>query len=189
MGTVQIELRKLSSERHTLRARLRREADRLHELESALGAEKELRRHAADEHQATLAGLRTRLSELETAKHAEITRLCAELEQARAAATRAETARAAAEARARAAEAAVVVVAVADPRASVKLAHGLRRIRGIGPAYQRLLEQLGVTRVQQVAAWSEHDLAGFAEKLKIRADRIIKDDWVGQAKRLDPDPE
>jgi predicted flap endonuclease-1-like 5' DNA nuclease len=46
-----------------------------------------------------------------------------------------------------------------------------------------------VTRVQQVAAWSEHDLASFAEKLKIRADRIIKDDWVGQAKRLEPDPE
>jgi predicted flap endonuclease-1-like 5' DNA nuclease len=76
-----------------------------------------------------------------------------------------------------------------EPRASARLPQGLRRIRGIGPAYQRLLEQLGVTRVQQVAAWSDHDLASFAEKLKIRADRIIKDDWVGQAKRLEPDPE
>jgi predicted flap endonuclease-1-like 5' DNA nuclease len=190
LGTVQLELRKLSSERHTLRARLRREADRLNELESALGAEKELRRHAADEHQAALAGLRTRLSELEAVKDAEIGRLSAELEQARAAVTRAEAARAAAEARASAAsEAAAVVVAAVEPRASARLPQGLRRIRGIGPAYQRLLEQLGVTRVQQVAAWSDHDLASFAEKLKIRADRIIKDDWVGQAKRLEPDPE
>jgi large subunit ribosomal protein L21 len=190
LGTAQIELRKLGSERHTLRARLRREADRLTELESALRAEKELRRHAADEHQAALAGLRTRLGELEATKDAEIARLCAELEQTRAAAARAEAARIAAEARASAAsEAAAVPVCAADTRASAKLVQGLRRIRGIGPAYQRMLEQLGVTRVQQVAAWTEHELASFAEKLKIRADRIVKDDWVGQAKRLDPDPE
>jgi predicted flap endonuclease-1-like 5' DNA nuclease len=66
---------------------------------------------------------------------------------------------------------------------------GLRRIRGIGPAYQRSLEQLGVTRAQQLAAWSDDDVTAFAEKLKIRAERIIKDDWIGQARALPPDPE
>jgi predicted flap endonuclease-1-like 5' DNA nuclease len=191
LGTAQIELRKLGSERHTLRARLRREADRRTELESALRAEKELRRQATDEHHATSAGLRARLAELEAAKEAEIAALRAELEHARAELARADVARAAAEARANAAaEAATVPIQVAaTPRASAKLAQGLRRIRGIGPAYQRVLEQLGVTSVEQVAAWSEHDITSFAEKLKIRPDRIIKDDWVGQAKRLGPEPE
>jgi predicted flap endonuclease-1-like 5' DNA nuclease len=52
-----------------------------------------------------------------------------------------------------------------------------------------LLEQLGVTSVQQVATWTDSDIASFAEKLKIRPERISKDDWVGQAQRLEPDPE
>jgi predicted flap endonuclease-1-like 5' DNA nuclease len=185
LGTTQIELRKLASERHTLRARLRRDADRRSELESALGAEKELRRQASDEHHAALAGLRTRITEIEAAKDAEIARLNGELQRARA-----EAERAVAEAQAaRDAAAAAVNVAAVSGRTSAKTPQGLRRIRGIGPAYQRVLEQLGVTRVQQVAAWQAHDVAAFAEKLKMRADRIIKDDWVGQAKLLEPDPE
>ena len=65
----------------------------------------------------------------------------------------------------------------------------MRRIRGIGPAYQRVLEQAGVTRVQQIASWTAADLASFADRLKIRPERISKDDWIGQAKALEPDPE
>ncbi len=76
----------------------------------------------------------------------------------------------------------------AAPARAAKVVQGLRRIRGIGPAYQRVLEQLGITRVEQVAAWTEADVASYADKLKIRADRITKDDWVGQAKALEPDP-
>jgi large subunit ribosomal protein L21 len=183
LGATQIELRKLGSERHTLRARLRREADRLNELESALRAEKELRRQASDEHQAALAGLRLRLSEVEAARDRELVRLGAELAQAKA-----DAASAIGEARAAAAaiQAAAHVAEAASPRAA-KAPQGLRRIRGIGPAYQRVLEQLGVTRVEQVAAWSEQDVVAFADKLKIRPDRITKDDWVGQAKRLGPE--
>jgi predicted flap endonuclease-1-like 5' DNA nuclease len=183
LGATQIELRKLGSERHTLRARLRREADRLGELESALRAEKELRRHASDEHQAALAGLRLRLSEVEAARGRELQRLAAELAQAKA-----DAASAISEARAAAAavQAAARAVEAAPPRAA-KVPQGLRRIRGIGPAYQRMLEQLGVTRVEQVAAWSEQDIVAFADKLKTRPDRITKDDWVGQARRLEPE--
>jgi predicted flap endonuclease-1-like 5' DNA nuclease len=177
LGATQVELRKLGSERHTLRARLRREADRVRELESALRAEKELRRQATDEHNSALSGLRQRLAELETARDAELARLNAELEQAR-------QALAAAEARA----ASPTTSAVAAAR-SAKQLQGLRRIRGIGPGYQRLLEQLGVTRVQQVAAWSPAEIVSFADKLRIKPERIAKDDWVGQAKALEPDPE
>jgi predicted flap endonuclease-1-like 5' DNA nuclease len=184
LGATQIELRKLGSERHTLRSRLRREADRLHELESALRAEKELRRQASDEHHAALSGLRARLSELEAErdslaaeKDKEIARLGQELSQLRAELTQVHER---------------VTLPNPAPTASSarasKAPQGLRRIRGIGPAYQRVLEQLGITRVQQIAAWTSADVLAFADKLKIRADRISKDDWVGQAQALEPDP-
>jgi NADH-quinone oxidoreductase subunit E len=166
LGAAQLELRKLGSERHSLRARLRSETDRVRELESALRAEKELRRQAADEHQTAVQGLRTRLAELEKEKDQALAKLSAELGQARSAPAR-------------------PAAAGAAPAAKAPL--GLRRIRGIGPAFQRALEQLGVTRVEQIAAWSATDVASFAEKLKIRPDRIGKDDWVGQARQLEPE--
>lgn len=166
LGAAQLELRRLGSERHTLRARLRRESDRVQELESALRAEKELRRQASEEHQVALSGVRARLAALEQEKSAEIARLEAELAAARAASPGA---------------------AAAAPSASSKAPRGLRRIRGIGPAFQRALEQLGVTRVEQIAAWQAADVAAFAERLKIRPERIEKDDWVGQAQRLPPE--
>jgi NADH-quinone oxidoreductase subunit E len=164
LAAAQLELRKLGSERHSLRARLRSESDRVHELESALRAEKELRRQAADEHQGAVQGLRARLAELESEKDQALATLSAELGQARSSPARS---------------------AGAPP--AVKTPLGLRRIRGSGPAFQRALEQLGVTRVEQIAAWSAADVAAFAEKLKIRPDRIGKDDWVGQARQLEPE--
>lgn len=165
LGVAQVELRKLGSERHTLRARLQREADRVRELESALGAERDLRRQASEEHQAALAGLRARLAELESTKGQELERLTRELAEARAA------------------------TLPAAPVRSGKPLQGLRRIRGIGPGYQRALEQLDVTRVQQIAVWTDDDVRLFAEKLRIRAERIFQEDWVGQARGLTPDPE
>jgi predicted flap endonuclease-1-like 5' DNA nuclease len=196
-----VELRKLGSERHTLRARLRREADRLRELESALRAEKELRGQASEEHFATLIGLRTRLAELEGERDKRASVLAGQLEEARAdlqqaraelEQTRAELEQTRAEleqARARKPDVAASASPAPGPSRAGKVVQGLRRIRGIGPAYQRVLEQLGVSRVQQVAGWSDADILVFAEKLKIRPDRITKDDWVGQARSLDADPE
>jgi predicted flap endonuclease-1-like 5' DNA nuclease len=167
LGTAQVELRKLGSERHTLRSRLRRESDRVRELESALRAEKELRGHATEEHLAAQAGLRERLSALEAERDA-LGRENAQLKAARPAA-------------------APSAGSSAPPAAAGKVLSGLRRIRGIGPAYQRALEQLGVTRVEQVAAWTAEDVRSFAQKLRIKAERISKDDWVGQAGQLEPE--
>lgn len=167
LGQTQIELRKLGTERHTLRARLRREADRVSELESALRAEQELRRQAGEQHQLALNGLRTRLAELE-AELAERSRVARELELAQAALPSASAS------------------ASAAP-GPAKVLQGLRRIRGIGPAYQRALEGLGVSRVEQIAVWTPADVAAFAEKLKVRRERIEKDDWVAQAKALGPE--
>lgn len=182
LGATQVELRKLGSERHTLRSRLRREADRLRELESALRAEKELRAQASDEHFGAILGLRTRLAEVEAERDAELARLQAELAQLRA---ELQTATSALE-RAAAAPASSDSTPPATGKAGKALT-GLRRIRGIGPAYQRVLEQAGIDRVQQIAAWTNADIVAFAERLKIRPDRITKDDWVGQAKSLAPD--
>jgi predicted flap endonuclease-1-like 5' DNA nuclease len=185
LGATQLELRKLGSERHTLRSRLRREADRVRELESALRAEKELHAQASDEHFVAIVGLRARLSEIEAERDEARRELCGaqdsiatlhgQLDEAR---TQLEIARS----------------TPADSRGSVtqraaKSPQGLRRIRGIGPAYARVLEAVGVTRVQQVAAWTDADVRAFAEKLKIKPERIVNDDWVGQASVLDPDPE
>jgi predicted flap endonuclease-1-like 5' DNA nuclease len=147
-----------------LRARLRRETDRVHELESALRAEKDLRKQATDEHQAALQGLRNRLAELEVEKEQALGQLTATPAPGQ-----------------------LIRTAAAAPAGSGKTPHGLRRIRGIGPAFQRALEQLGVTRVEQIAAWGPSDIAAFAEKLKIRPERIGKDDWIGQAQRLGPE--
>jgi predicted flap endonuclease-1-like 5' DNA nuclease len=185
LGATQIELRKLGSERHTLRSRLRRETDRLHEIESALRAEKELRRQASDEHFAALTGMRARLVEVEAERDQELARLGAELAEVK-------KALAAAEARAsepRVLEAPPAAASSSPPARAAKIIQGLRRIRGIGPGYQRVLEQLGVTRVQQIAAWTSADVDSVAEKLRIKPERIKKDDWIGQARGLEPDPE
>lgn len=167
MGAAQLELRKLGSERHTLRARLRREADRVQELESALRAEKELRHQASEEHQAALAGLRARLVELQREGAEQVEGLRREL-----AATR---------------HVSPTTGAPGEPARPGKSLQGLRRIRGIGPAYERALSALGVTRVEQIARWTDADVALFAEKLKTRAERIVKDDWIGQAQALEAD--
>jgi predicted flap endonuclease-1-like 5' DNA nuclease len=191
LGATQIELRKLGSERHTLRARLRREADRLRELESALRAEKDLREQASEENFAAILGLRSRLAEVEAERDAETARLRSELEQARREldAARSELDAARSElAQARSPASSSDSATPAAARAG-RVPQGLRRIRGIGPAYQRVLEQAGITRVQQVAKWTDADVLAFADKLKIRPDRITKDAWVTQAQALAPDPE
>jgi predicted flap endonuclease-1-like 5' DNA nuclease len=198
LGTAQLELRKLGSERHTLRSRLRRETDRVRELESALRAEKDLRRHSLEEHQTTLSGLRSRLASLESEDAQELADLREQLAQAQTDAARAEAEATRAKEQLGAAQAELARLrtapaaprsepAAASPLQSAKQLQGLRRIRGIGPAYQRVLEQLGVTKVQQVAAWTPADVKSFALKLKIKPERIQKDDWVGQAKQLSPD--
>lgn len=157
----------------------------MQELESALRAEKDLRRQATEEHQAALNGLRARLADVEAEKSTELGWLTTELEQNRVELTQQRTELEACRAELLQSRAAAPALAARG----VKPPQGLRRIRGIGPAYQRVLEHEDVTRVQQVAAWTEANIAFFAEKLRIRPDRIQKEDWVGQAKLLEADPE
>lgn len=60
----------------------------------------------------------------------------------------------------------------------------LTRIKGVGPKLRDLLGSLGVTRFEQVAAWSEADIDRIDAQLGQFAGRIRRDSWVEQAKLL-----
>lgn len=60
----------------------------------------------------------------------------------------------------------------------------LTRIKGLGPKLSRLLADLGVTRFDQIAAWSEADIAAIDAQLGAFAGRPTRDAWVEQARLL-----
>jgi predicted flap endonuclease-1-like 5' DNA nuclease len=60
----------------------------------------------------------------------------------------------------------------------------LRRIRGIGPKFERALNDLGIRSYAQIASWTDDDVARMAEQLGTRVDRIQREGWVAAAKKL-----
>jgi predicted flap endonuclease-1-like 5' DNA nuclease len=60
----------------------------------------------------------------------------------------------------------------------------LTRIKGLGPKLSRLLGELGVTRFEQIAAWTEADIAAIDARLGAFAGRPTRDAWVEQARLL-----
>ncbi len=56
----------------------------------------------------------------------------------------------------------------------------LQRIRGIGKKNERLLNQLGVFHFGQIAAWTPAEVAWIGQHMAF-PERIVHDDWVGQA--------
>jgi predicted flap endonuclease-1-like 5' DNA nuclease len=60
----------------------------------------------------------------------------------------------------------------------------LKLIVGIGPVLERMLHNLGVTTFRQIARWSERDSAEFDGKLPEFPGRIMRDQWVTQAREL-----
>jgi len=59
----------------------------------------------------------------------------------------------------------------------------LTAIKGLGPKAAERLQEMGVTRYEQIAAWEEADVARFDRELNARG-RVVRDDWVGQARAL-----
>ncbi len=59
----------------------------------------------------------------------------------------------------------------------------LKKITGVGPVLERKLNALGVTRFDQVANFSDEDIAKVDDALNFKG-RIMRDDWIGQAKTL-----
>jgi predicted flap endonuclease-1-like 5' DNA nuclease len=60
----------------------------------------------------------------------------------------------------------------------------LTRMKGVGPKVAALLNGLGVTRYDQIAAWSEEDVARVDAQLGAFKGRIVRDQWVEQARLL-----
>lgn len=59
----------------------------------------------------------------------------------------------------------------------------LGAIKGLGPKAAAALNAGGVTSLAQVAAWTEADIERWDTAINGRG-RIVRDDWVGQAKKL-----
>lgn len=59
----------------------------------------------------------------------------------------------------------------------------LKEINGVGPALEEKLNDIGVYRFEQIANWTEENIAEFDERLAFKG-RIERDDWVAKAKEL-----
>lgn len=70
-------------------------------------------------------------------------------------------------------------------RKAAAKADDLKRISGIGPKLEQVLNGRGVKRFADIAAWSDADIERIDAELGFDG-RIRRDDWVGQAKALLP---
>lgn len=58
----------------------------------------------------------------------------------------------------------------------------LKKIKGVGPAIEKTLNEMGIVRFQQIAEMSEYDIDRVAQRLKGFRSRIYREDWIGQAR-------
>jgi predicted flap endonuclease-1-like 5' DNA nuclease len=60
----------------------------------------------------------------------------------------------------------------------------LKMIKGVGPAIEKTLNEMGIRNFEQIAAMSEYDIDRIARRLKGFRTRIYREDWIGQARDL-----
>ena len=60
----------------------------------------------------------------------------------------------------------------------------LKMIKGVGPAIEKTLNEMGIFRFRQIADMSEYDIDRVARRLKGFHSRIYREDWIGQARAL-----
>jgi len=63
-------------------------------------------------------------------------------------------------------------------------ADDLKLIKGVGPALEKILNDVGVWHFDQVASWKAKDIAFVDAKMQRFSGRITRDEWVKQAKIL-----
>lgn len=63
-------------------------------------------------------------------------------------------------------------------------ADDLTRMKGVGPKVAATLAGLGITRYEQIAAWTDEDAMSVDAKLGAFKGRIARDHWIEQAKLL-----
>lgn len=71
-----------------------------------------------------------------------------------------------------------------DSSARTAMPDDLRRIRGVGAAAEEALRAAGITRFEQLAALTPEALADASPRLATFAERMKRDDWIGQADRM-----
>ena len=65
-------------------------------------------------------------------------------------------------------------------------ADDLKLIKGVGPKLEKLLHRLGFFHFDQIAVWSDDEVAWVDENLTGFKGRVSRDGWVAQAKTLAP---
>ncbi|APX90610.1 NADH-quinone oxidoreductase subunit E [Brevirhabdus pacifica] len=60
----------------------------------------------------------------------------------------------------------------------------LRRISGIGPKLEAMLHGMGCYHYDQIAGWSDEEIAWMDANLKGFRGRVSRDDWITQAREL-----
>jgi predicted flap endonuclease-1-like 5' DNA nuclease len=68
--------------------------------------------------------------------------------------------------------------------APVGEADDLKKIKGVGPKLESVLNGLGYYHFAQIASWGPEELAAVDESLDGFAGRATRDDWISQAKLL-----
>jgi aquaporin Z len=63
-------------------------------------------------------------------------------------------------------------------------ADDLKKINGVGPAMEKLLNGLGYFHYDQIAAWTSSEVAWVDENLEGFKGRATRDNWIAQAKTL-----
>lgn len=63
-------------------------------------------------------------------------------------------------------------------------ADDLKLIKGVGPKLEKLCNSLGFWHFDQVAAWTDDEIAWVDENLEGFKGRVSRDEWVAQAKDL-----
>ncbi|MEM7547217.1 MAG: endonuclease [Pseudomonadota bacterium] len=63
-------------------------------------------------------------------------------------------------------------------------ADDLKKIKGVGPKMEKLLNSLGFYHFDQIAAWSATEVAWVDDNLEGFKGRVSRDDWVAQAQLL-----
>lgn len=59
----------------------------------------------------------------------------------------------------------------------------LKKIHGIGPVMERVLNRMGMFTFRQIAEWDQLDIEHVASELNTFPDRIHRDKWVDGAKQ------
>jgi NADH-quinone oxidoreductase subunit E len=60
----------------------------------------------------------------------------------------------------------------------------LKRITGVGPKVEKMLNEMGCYHYDQIAAWSPQHVSWVDQNLKGFRGRATRDDWVSQARQL-----